>query len=104
MRTILALLLTTSAASAFELPIQPGVTYCADAIEVDSTGVYGPDHQCLPAGDAAPDGSVPLACENAEESYGPSWQMNAVIIEDAAAKTLTYVDKDGALTMSKCLQ
>lgn len=102
MRTMLALLLMTASASAFDLPVQAGVTYCADAIEVDSSGVYGPDHQCLPVGAAAPDGTVQLACENAEEAYGSDWQMTAVIVEDRAAGTLTYSDDDGPLMLKPC--
>ena len=72
----------TCAAVSAELPVTSGFRYCADAIEVDSSGVYGPEHQCFAEGPAAANGAVRLACE---DEYNPPYVLNATVVEDAAA-------------------
>lgn len=98
----IAALVPMSSALAVELPIGKGATYCFDAIEIDASGVYGPDDQCFPVSPATEMGTVLLVCENAEIEYGPPWSEVVTIVEDEAAKTLHYINKDGQFDAERC--
>ena len=88
--------------SAAELPIRAGVSYCTDSLDIDATGVYGPDHQCFAVSAATDNGAVLLLCEPGEPRWGPPWVETVTLIEDVEAGTLLYVGEDGPEDLMPC--
>lgn len=102
MRTLLVLLAMTGAASAYDLPISRDADYCGDGLIVSASSVSGEDFTCTASAPAASDGRVALTCVNEAVSEEPPYALDATIIENHTAGTVSYSDQDGAITLRRC--
>ena len=97
---IFALALLPLPAMAAQMPVRG--EYCFDALDLSPAGLgYGPDTWCTADAPASPDGKVAMTCED-ESGNNPPFALDATIVEDAAAKTVRYQDKNGAVTLPPC--
>lgn len=97
---IFALALLPLPAMAAEMPVT--ADYCFDALDLSPAGLgYGPDTWCTADAPASADGRVAMTCID-ESGHNPPFAMSATIVEDVAASTVRYEDKDGAVTMPRC--
>jgi hypothetical protein len=101
-RSALVLVLCCPAAAlAATLPVQPGLTYCGDGIDLSAEGVGGEDFYCEAVSQASPSGEINLLCEDAEGTPDDE-PIRVTIVEDIATETVSYISPDGPVTLERC--